>query len=94
MWAARQRTAGEDTFFVTTIAYKLSNMHCVHRKGPRHSRSPLHIQTNYFLQQAVDLACASVDLPWAIFDDARACSDSFRPSSFLDAPCFAAALVW
>ena len=38
--AIPQRTAGEGTFFVTTIAYKLSNMHGVHRKGPRHSRSP------------------------------------------------------
>ena len=63
-------------------------------KGHGIAVAPLHIQTNYFLQLAVDLACASVDLSWAIFDDARACSDSFRPSSFLDAPCFAAALVW
>src|ERR1017187_7646419 len=56
--------------------------------------APLHIQTNYFFKLAVDLAFASVDLPWAIFDAARACSDSFRPSSCLDASCFAAALVW
>src|ERR1035437_6728073 len=44
--AIPQGTAGEGTFFVTTIAYKLSNMHGVHTKKKnkqhRHPHPPQH----------------------------------------------------